>query len=156
VGSGLGTREEALAVIGALVNANIATTGPAPAGREDPIWAFKIRRFQEYFATSYILDSTPAPIPTLQLVRDGRWRDAAVTALQLQEAPRVASVWDAIADELESAAASVSGLLPASTTGHAFGSGAKLRPFPWPAGTLHVLGMVSAAGKPRAAVPRRV
>jgi hypothetical protein len=156
VASDLGSREEALAIIGALVNADVATTGPPPVGRADPVYQFKIRRFQEYFATSHVLESTLAPIPTLQLVRDERWRDAAVTALQLHDATRLAGVWDAIADELESAAASVPGLLPASSAGHAFGSGATLRPFPWPAGALHVLGIVSASGKPRANVPPRV
>ncbi len=49
----------------------------------DSMFSFSHRRFQEYFATSYILQN-PRVLEAKVLLSDARWRETAVTLLQIQ------------------------------------------------------------------------
>ena len=52
--------------------------------REPKSFSFSHRRFQEYFATSFVLKS-PERINTAQLISDARWRETAVVLCQTQQ-----------------------------------------------------------------------
>lgn len=95
---------------------------------ETPI-SFSHRRFQEYFATCYVLDRHDLVSPR-ELMLNGRWRETAVTILQTQEA-------DVVEDLLNEAATLLKGM---TATGGSVGGG--LERFAWPSQALHVLGIL--------------
>jgi hypothetical protein len=59
-------------------------------------FTFAHRRFQEYFATLYLMRNT-SRIPPLVLLSDGRWRETAVVLFQTQSSAAAAPLVDAAA-----------------------------------------------------------
>lgn len=101
--------------------------GEAPKPSEEK-FTFAHRRFQEYFATCVVLRE-PDRVNARTLLTDASWRETAVTLCHAQ--PRDTAVLIAEADALLAEAA-------AEPTGQ----GADFR---WPAGTLHLLGLLQSA-----------
>jgi NACHT domain len=87
-------------------------------------FTFAHRRFQEYFATCVVLRE-PQLVTPLQFLTDGRWREAAVVLCQNQ--PR-----ETLAPLLAEAEKLVHKMRESIYGGH----------FGWPAGTLHLLGIL--------------
>jgi hypothetical protein len=61
----------------------LARTDRVSTRLSGPPFSFAHRRFQEYFATCLVL-AEPDRVPPATLLRNGRWRETAVTFLQLQ------------------------------------------------------------------------
>ena len=116
---------------------------------ESPRFTFAHRRFQEYFATCFVLKK-PELLSEHQLLTDGRWRETAVTILQTQGPDAVRSLIVEAEGLLDEGLNEVAQLAPqvAHGDGIKFGSSASLDPFPWPSGILHILGILSSGLSP--------
>jgi hypothetical protein len=115
---------------------------------EPSAFNFSHRRFQEYFATCVLLRGPTRVSPT-QLLTDGRWREPAVVLCQTRDLGALGPILEAARALLgEMGANALSGGAPGST--NADGKGAKedrvsasaVQPYPWPAGCLHLLGIL--------------
>ena len=101
-----------------------------PDGSSERTFSFTHRRFQEYFATCHVL-RTPDAVDPATLLFDGQWRETAVTMLQTQPANDLAMLLTEAGAWLETMLEEVrDAVLPGS--------------FLWPAGLLHVLGILAA------------
>lgn len=119
--------------IEALAKMRLAEVTPA-LGDGDARFSFKHRRFQEYFATC-VLIRRERQVPARELLIDGRWRETAVTLLQLQDGETSAELIKLAGSVIVAASAEVRlSSRPASEPG-----------FAWPPGVLHVLGILDAA-----------
>jgi len=96
-------------------------------------FSFGHRRLQEYFATAVVLRE-PDRIPPDSLLTDGVWRETAVTVLQTQPSDRVTPVLEQATLLLGQMAASIPPPVAASVEW-----------FPWPDGSLHLLGVLQDA-----------
>lgn len=116
-------------VLDALEYTKLGRAADDPTGTGTQHFTFAHRRFQEYFATRVVLRA-PDRVPVRELLTNGRWRETAVTILQIQPA-------EASGPLLAEAA-----LLLAPMTGAVTGED-KENPdalgFPWPPGSLHLL-----------------
>lgn len=93
-------------------------------------FGFAHRRFQEYFATSVAL-AHPELVEAGLLLRDPRWREPAVVLLQTQQGERFRDL-----------TARATQLLEGWTVEEDPKAEPSIRPFPWPEGMLHVLGLL--------------
>jgi len=154
---GLGPESKALAIMHELEEARVARRMSTATSFGAGQFAFSRRRFQEYFTTRYVLANPDSVSPDL-LLRDGRWRETAVTVLQLRGSVLVTKLLAGIEQRLSDAV----GRLPrslfklASVDRIGFGSARTVRPVPWPEGVLHLLGIVSAAQLPPEVRPARL
>ncbi|MFE2757849.1 NACHT domain-containing protein [Actinosynnema sp. NPDC059335] len=92
----------------------------------DTTFSFVHRRFQEYFATCVVIGA-PGRVTVDALLDDDRWRETAVTLLQVQDGQAVAALTDEATARLRRYADEVDGA----------------GPFRWPAGCLHLLGILA-------------
>lgn len=95
------------------------------------LFTFAHRRFQEYFATCFVL-RIPERIRPRSLLLDGRWRETAIVICQT--APR--SAFAPLLEEMWSFFKA----LPVEDQARL--EGVQIREFPWPPGSLHVLGVL--------------
>jgi NACHT domain len=123
-----GGRERAGKVLSALEYVKLARSAESLGG--DPTFSFAHRRFQEYFATCYVLKAPTAVTPDAMLF-DGQWRETAVTMLQTRSAAELEGLLGTAASWLET----VRSTLEAES-----GTGS----FTWPPGVLHVLGILAS------------
>jgi hypothetical protein len=114
---------------------------------------FVHRRFQEYFATRYLFKN-PAAVSPRQLLTDGRWRESAVTVLQVpSDGQSLAGLVLEEAEEFLRGASAHSEDVQSDSL-KAFGAQAALQPFEWPTFSVHVLGILSEGlGRPDSEVP---
>jgi len=113
----------------------------------DATFTFAHRRFQEYFATSVVLEE-PDAVPPERLLTDARWRETAVVLLQTRTGERLEQIVVTIGDLLEREVAAIEGALPEEPG---------VREFPWPALALHLLSLLQSAYQGRAnAAPERL
>jgi hypothetical protein len=119
-------------VFNALEYMKIGRADSAAIHEEDRDFTFAHRRFQEYFATAVVI-ADPSRIPPSSLLLDARWRETAVVLCQTGEPPHV-----------EPIIAEASGFLTDSLAELASDVPGIGRPFPWPAGMLHMLGILQA------------
>ena len=124
----VGGRDRAAKVLAALEYVKLARSAESLGG--DPTFSFAHRRFQEYFATCYVLKAPTAVTPDAMLF-DGQWRETVVTMLQTRSAPEL--------DDLLSSARSWLDTVR-STLETETGNGS----FTWPPGVLHVLGILAS------------
>jgi len=112
----------------------------AEGDANDPTFTFAHRRFQEYFATSVVLDAPDIVTPE-KLLTDARWRETAVVMLQTQRGERleriVAKAEELLQRELDA--------IP--DPGGAYSG---VREFPWPPLTLHLLSLIQSGYQGRA------
>jgi NACHT domain len=107
-------------------------------------FTFAHRRFQEYFATCVVIAAAHLLSPE-ELLVDGRWRETAVTLCQMQDA----SV-GGIVTEAERRMTQAAGAVAPVTAGDLKEAlqggrpGAQREDFEWPAGSLHILGILQA------------
>src|SRR5205823_2039455 len=109
-------------------------------------FTFAHRRFQEYFATCVVLRD-PSRVTAKQLLSDGRWRETAVVMCQTQPISVLMPLIKQAERSLTRFCNSISDLIDTpleyvqdkerNTTNQ---QKPTLRHFPWPAGTLHLLG----------------
>lgn len=109
---------------------SVETAGDGSAG-----FTFSHRRFQEYFATCLVL-SKETRVEPRRLLTDGRWRETAVTIMQTQSDEAVAP----LLAEAERLLAAMVNATEAPDDDGADGT----RSFDWPAGSLHLLGLLQA------------
>ncbi len=103
--------------------------GRVEVGAKHHYFSFSHRRFQEYFMTSLIL-RRPSLVPAPQLLKDAVWRESCVALLQTQDLPRIASILDTGESLLRDQRRQLNeGDAPSHS-------------FPWPATTLHILGIL--------------
>jgi hypothetical protein len=118
----------------------------AAVGDRAPI-SFSHRRFQEYFATGFVL-ANPSRISALNLLTEGQWRETAVTILQTRSPQQADALLADIDDLLQVALEEIERLLPLpkdDRTGKdpAADGNAGAR-FVWPSRALHLLGILDA------------
>jgi hypothetical protein len=107
-------------------------------------FTFAHRRFQEYFATCVVI-AAPALVAPGDLLADGRWREIAVTLCQVQEAAVEGIL--AEAERRMTLMASTVTEVSAIEFDAALHGGRRQAPsedFAWPAGSLHLLGILQA------------
>jgi hypothetical protein len=102
-------------------------------------FTFAHRRFQEYFATCFVMRDGSRVEP-LSLLTDGRWRETAVTLLQTQDKAAI----QPMLEQAESLLATMTGTGPSESPNVAeeMGDADPDRPFAWPPGALHLLGIL--------------
>ena len=125
-------------VLDALEFTKLAKSSPG-AGASEATFSFAHRRFQEYFATCQVLRK-PEAVSPLMLLFDGQWRETAVTMIQTRTADELAPLLERAAFWLEGAV-------------EARGDADRRGEFAWPAGALHMLGILASgihrlAGEP--------
>ncbi|HEV7486756.1 MAG TPA: NACHT domain-containing protein [Thermoanaerobaculia bacterium] len=123
----------------------------------DPTFTFAHRRFQEYFATSVVLDAPDIVTPET-LLMDARWRETAVVLLQTQTGERLDRIVATACDLLEHEGALIAEALP-GTSGGAGPLAARrtVVDFPWPSLALHLLSLIQSGYQGRAAAaPERL
>jgi hypothetical protein len=136
------TREGALhRSMDALEYIKLGRTEGADQSGDARTFSFAHRRFQEYFATSYTIRSADQVAPA-QLLSDGRWRETAVTLLQLQPqraAPLLAEAERELRRRVPKLGHPTGKALRtlAARSGRYHG-----RPFTWPEGVLHLLALL--------------
>jgi hypothetical protein len=112
-----------------------------------PTFAFAHRRFQEYFATCVVLRH-PDYVGPIDLLCGGMWRETAVTLLQTQRAEDIGDVLGAAAILLDGFCSAVGDVIddPITTLRADHRQQAQITGresyFPWPARSLHVLGLL--------------
>ena len=112
--------------------------------REDARFTFSHRRFQEYFATSYVL-RVPEAVTDNQVLFDARWRETAAVLLSATAEPRIRILLSAADEILKRSIATLeserlcyhSGLDSTPT----FGSKSPDF-FPWPSQSLQLIGLL--------------
>lgn len=97
------------------------------AGSVENEFSFAHRRFQEFFATALVLSGGDTVTPK-QLLREGQWRETAVTMLQTQSDAAVAELVRAAEAHLRTA----------------LRRGPSTAEFAWPRGSLHILSVLAA------------
>lgn len=132
-------------------------------GLLDATFTFAHRRFQEYFATSVVLDS-PDIVTPVRLLTDARWRETTVVLLQTQTGERLANIVQEVERLLERELATIEAALPSPHMWVENGDGVvvdetlsrQVREFPWPPLSLHLLSLLQSGyqGRASAATPR--
>lgn len=97
---------------------------------DEDVVSFAHRRFQEYFATCVVLRK-PDVVPARTLLRDGRWREAAVTILLTQSESDVKTLVDSATRMLDYEVSLVESLAPDAE-------------WEWRPGLFHLLGILNA------------
>lgn len=113
-------------------------------------FTFSHRRFQEYFATSVVLNE-PSRISPTDLLSDGRWRETAVVMCQLQPTSALVPLLQEVEHRLAS-------MLPANGRDSDSDSPeADGQCYLWPPGCLHLLGILQEGfSRRRAELPRQI
>ncbi len=101
-------------------------------------FTFSHRRFQEYFATCVVIREV-GRVPAATLLSDARWRETAVALCQTGQGAKVRSLIEVATGIVEEALAHLLAPVEAQAP-DAPSSGS----FEWPAGLLHVLGILQA------------
>jgi NACHT domain len=128
----------------ALEYLKLARSVAGPDGSTDG-FTFAHRRFQEYFATCVVM-AEATRISPLSLLTDGRWRETAITLFQTQGEDAIQPLLTQATDLLRGMTAQVTALAPGD------GPEDDPPPFDWPAGSLHMLGLLQdglPSGDPR-------
>jgi hypothetical protein len=128
-------------------------------GSVDATFTFAHRRFQEYFATSVVLESPDIVTPE-RLLTDARWRETTVVLLQTQTGDRLATIVGEIERLLEREVAAIEADLPDASHWRSTGSEwatdeslpNQVREFPWPPLALHLLSLLQSGYQGRASV----
>ncbi|HEY0169285.1 MAG TPA: NACHT domain-containing protein [Jatrophihabitans sp.] len=139
------TQSSLMMAMGALRFVRLARTEDRFSPLDPTTLTFSHRRFQEYFATCLVLRE-PQRVSEQDLLLDGRWRETAVTVLQMQPADKT----DALLAEADRFLRQVSALPPDT----ALSDAKNTHPFIWPRGALHVLGLLDAGWNGRVAPTR--
>ncbi len=129
-------------VVEALDALEFIKLGRADEMQGDAAFTFAHRRFQEYFATCVVLRE-PTRVTVEQLLTDGRWRETAVTLLQLQAKDDLAPLLAAAEARLHETAADVAGTLE-PTAMLARQERSSPGPVEWPTGILHLLSLLQS------------
>lgn len=125
----------------ALQQARLARSESVAATASGPTLTFSHRRFQEFFATGYLLGH-PQVVTDRDLLLKGEWRESAVTILQHHDNHRVSSLIGEAADILSQLGITRPG---APITDRAIGAAAsRFRRFDWPPNSLHLLELLDA------------
>lgn len=103
-------------------------------GAPDAIFTFAHRRFQEYFATCFVL-TQPEKVSAKRLLTDGRWRETAVTLFQTQDDETVRQMVNQAEQILNEMLAELARQPAGSMTGQII----------VPKGALHLLGLLQSA-----------
>ncbi len=115
-----------------------------------PTFTFAHRRFQEYFATCIVLRE-PSRVSPERLLTDARWRETAVVLCQTQKIVDLTALMDEVQRSLKRFCCTTQDLIDdpvnyvceASKDEDASSRGyLTRRPFLWPAGSLHLLGIL--------------
>lgn len=125
----------------ALEYAKLAIPPETTHEREERTFTFVHRRFQEYFATCVVLRE-PELIPSETLLLSAPWRETAVSVLQFgsgQQTSHLRSIAEAF---IENAALEVEPVQSPGSSETLDGT------FVWPAGSLHVLGLLVSGISP--------
>ncbi len=139
------------AVVDGLRYVGLARCDRPSFGGGEGAFAFAHRRFQEYFATRFLLRRS-ALVPPEELLTNGRWRETAVALFQTAETV------DGLVREAGRLLGRMAGDVPLAGADHpalplggaacqAPGAGsespaAPVSRFPWPVGLLHLLGLM--------------
>ncbi|MBH8564623.1 NACHT domain-containing protein [Nostoc sp. CENA67] len=112
---------------------------------EAQLFTFAHRRFQEYFATCVVLRE-PHRISPRQLLTDGRWRETTVVIFHTQPPEVFAHILDDARLLLDEILGNFSGLIddPVEYVNRKTPTrnNSILKPFSWPFGILHLLGLL--------------
>lgn len=140
-------------VLNSLTYMRIGRLSSPDGGTSDDVrFSFAHRRFQEYFATRFVL-AHPAMVAPNALLTEGKWRETAVVALQVMDVEGLAPLI-AQAEAIASFCAATAGLqddemdqaLVAIQRGdHYPVQGDTDCEFEWPPGALHLLGILQQA-----------
>ncbi|ADB74211.1 NACHT domain-containing protein [Geodermatophilus obscurus] len=136
----LESADEATRVARALRYIRLARSEPSHHQIENPPLSFSHRRFQEYFATCLVLKN-PTIVPEAALLTDGRWRETAVTVLQMHpptQTVKLIATANRLMDEL------VEQLPPVPDTVDKASDLAHSDPFAWPPRAIHLLALLDA------------
>jgi hypothetical protein len=142
-------------VLSCLIELKLAR-GPISLRSPADAFAFAHRRIQDYFTACEVLRGVVAVDPAA-LLSDERWRETAVTLLQTADPARLEAIFDVAVHKLEGHVESLEkrlgGPLPAIEPGsrdHSRLEAVRRRAvpleFPWPTGSLHLLGLLAAVG----------
>jgi hypothetical protein len=127
------SEDEILACLDALEYTKLARSANKVSDSTDGRWiTFAHRRLQEYFATCVVLRD-PTRVKSIDLLTDGRWRETAVTVLQVQDS-------EDVHDLLECAALILEGMTHPSSGSEVNGD------FEWLPGQYHVLQVLADGG----------
>lgn len=132
----------------------LARSEVATKAGESKSFTFAHRRFQEYFATCIVLRQPELVTPT-QLLTDARWRETAVVMCQTQpveallpiieEARSLLSkIVDDTPDLIDTPLAYVETFATTAKSNETGENKNLPKPFSWPAGVLHLLGLLQA------------
>ncbi len=133
-------------------------------GTADASFTFAHRRFQEYFATSVVLDAPDIVTPE-KLLTDARWRETAVVLLQTQCGEQLDRIVATIGELLEREVALIERAMPEDVLATPIEDQQLLdrrqqrfvREFPWPPLALHLLSLLQSGYQGRASVaPKRL
>ena len=127
--------------VAALRYFRLARTEPTSVTPAGPPFTFTHRRFQEYFATCIVLDA-PDLVSVDALLRDGRWRETAVTVLQMHPPEQITALL-AHAEKLLDRFMSSLPSLAAADNETTVARRPSLR-FRWPPGAFHLLSVLDA------------
>jgi hypothetical protein len=131
--------------LNALEYLRLARAAEAADGEPDG-FTFAHRRFQEYFATCLVMRES-FRADTMSLLTNGRWRETAVTLLQTQSESAIQPLLRR-AEELLMQMASAVGRSDENMVESTIDSGLACsneytaKPFNWPPGSLHLLGLL--------------
>jgi len=134
----------------ALEYIRLARSEVAADATHSPTFTFAHRRFQEYFATCIVLRE-PSRVSPERLLTDARWRETAVVLCQTQKIVDLTALMDEVQRSLKRFCCTTQDLIDdpvnyvceASKDEDASGRGyLTRRPFLWPAGSLHLLGIL--------------
>lgn len=126
------------ATIRALRRARLARAEHSSIDIEGPPFSFAHRRFQEYFATQYVIEN-PGIVPADQLLESGRWRETTVTLLQLQHEEATTPLVNEVARRLRQSRADVASIENLKSRRHEKPASA----FAWPRRSLHLLALLN-------------
>jgi hypothetical protein len=120
----------------------VAFTRLVRTDEQDGIFTFMHRRLQEYFATCVVLRE-PERVSPDKLLTDARWRETAVTFLQVQE--NVTNLLAAAEKRLRSQGRAIEAQVPEGPSLEGNKTSEELRPtiqLEWPDLTLHLLALL--------------
>jgi NACHT domain len=129
--------------IDALEYMRLARQEASGPGSDDPQFSFAHRRFQEFFATSIVLND-PTRLTPSTLLHDARWRETAVVICQTAAPDAMHPIFREISDNFDNL-----GLATEVAASDALATRGGV--FRWPAGSLHILGILQDGFSARAA-----